>query len=205
MNQTPLSSYGSLCALFYDATKKFASEKEVLFYASFIQGRTLEAMCGSGRLLIPLREHGYIVDGVDNSTAMIKHCHERLKQAHLTAQIYEQSLEKMNLLHKYQTVTIAVGSFQLLTSPETALITLKKIYDHMESNGNLLIDFFIPNFEETRSERQVRIDASSRIRPTTRYFFNNTPKIADAYCFYELIVNGTLIKTEQELIQVTWY
>ena len=55
-------AYGKLCALFYDATKKYAPESEILFYASFMKqdkDRILEAMSGSGRLQIPLLQRGF--------------------------------------------------------------------------------------------------------------------------------------------------
>lgn len=211
-----LKSYGTLCSIFYDAVKKFAPEREVDFYSAFIeknsapeqpleQHRVLELMSGSGRLQIPLAQRGYVVDGVDNSKIMLDRCQKRAQELGLSLDVYEQSLQELDLPHTYATATIAVGSFQLLTKYEDALSALKKIHKHMQSGGHLLIDIFVPDLlSEPRSVRTVRIDANSVIRLTTRHIFDEQQRLADAYCFYELIVNGQVVQQEDELIQVTW-
>ena len=202
------STYGTLCSLFYDATKKYAPEKEVAFYASFIQQnqRVLEAMTGSGRLQIPLLQRGYIVDGVDNSPIMLDRCRQRCKELQLTPELYEQSLEELVLPHHYATVTIAVGSFQLIVDRTSACKALKNIRAHMYEGGNLLIDIFVPDSTvEPRSTRIAHINNHTMIRLTTRHVFHETEKLAEAFCFYELIVNGIIQQKEHELIQVVWY
>lgn len=201
-------AYGKLCTLFYNATKTYAPEKEVNFYASFMNknSRVLEAMSGSGRLQIPLIQLGFTVDGVDNSSVMLNSCRARCADLKLSPEIYEQSLENLDLPHKYQTVTIAVGSFQLIVDRVNALKSLKNIRAHMSDNGDLLIDIFVPDQSiDSRSTRIVRIDDNTIIRLTTRYVFNNQEKIADAFCLYELIRDGVIEEQENELMQVTWY
>lgn len=206
---TQPAAYGKLCSLFYDATKKYAPEKEVAFYASFMdkdKGRILEAMSGSGRLLIPLLQRGYQVDGVDNSAIMLDRCRQRCAQLGLAPELYEQSLENLNLPHTYSTVTIAVGSFQLITDHKIALQALKSIHAHMHIGGSLLIDIFVPDVtEEPASIRIARVDDHTVIRLTTRHIYHQEKKLADALCFYELIVDGEVREREDELIQVTWY
>lgn len=202
-------AYGNLCTLFYDATKTYAPEREVNFYASFIEqnpGRVLEAMSGSGRLQIPLLQRGYVVDGVDSSDAMLASCRARCAQLQLTPEIYQQSLQKLNLPHKYATITIAVGSFQLIYDRAEALAALIKLRKHLLPNGNLLIDLFTPDpAPEKLSERIVRLDNHRVIRLLTREVVDVEAKRADAFCNYELLVDGTLTAHEHELMQVTWY
>lgn len=205
-NQT---AYGKLCSLFYDATKQYATKKEVDFYANFINqrpGRVLEAMSGSGRLQIPLMQRGYVVDGVDNSKAMLERCKERCAQLHLEPELYEQSLELFSSPYTYATVTIAVGSFQLLSTYAVALAALKNIHAHMQKGGNLLIDLFIPDVaSENWTKRVVRIDSATVIRATTRYVVHEDARLVDAFCLYTLMVNGMVEKQENEYMQITWY
>jgi SAM-dependent methyltransferase len=207
--KTAPTAYGNLCSIFYDITKKYAPEREVDFYASFMpvgQGRILEAMSGSGRLQIPLLQRGYVVDGVDNSPIMLERCKQRCAQLQLTPELYLQSLEKLVLPYKYITVTIAVGSFQLITDRSIALQSLKNIHAHMHKDGNLLIDIFVPDTTFTAPSTSIaRIDNHSVIRNTTRYIFDEQSKQADAFCCYELITNGVVIQQENELIQIVWY
>lgn len=203
------TAYGKLCSLFYDATKTYASEREVAFYASFMEqgkGRILEAMSGSGRLQIPLLQRGYIVDGLDNSPSMLERCRQRCAELQLTPTLYEMTLEELSIPHVYTAVTIAVGSFQLIINRMKALQALKNLRAHMYEGGNLLIDFFVPDITiEPRSTRIARIDHRTTIRLTTRHIFYEKEKIADAYCFYELLMDGIVQQQENELIQVTWY
>jgi len=201
-------AYGKLCTLFYNATKVYASEKEVNFYASFMHkgSRALEAMSGSGRLQIPLIQLGFTVDGVDNASAMLNSCHARCADLKLAPEIYEQSLENLELPHRYQTVIIVVGSFQLIIDPGIALKSLKNIRAHMSDNGDLLIDVFIPDQTiDGQVTRIAKLDNNAIIRLTTRYVFNTKEKIADTFCLYELIRNGIVEEQENELIQITWY
>ena len=149
MSKDSLQAYGLLCSQFYDATEKYASEQEVDFFVSCIAqhpGRVLEAMSGSGRLQIPLMQHGYIVDGVDHSAPMLARCRQRCATLGLELpELYEQSLENLTLPHQYGTVIIAVGSFQLITDSKLALQALKNLHAHMLPDGNLWIDIFVPD------------------------------------------------------------
>lgn len=203
-----LSYYGSLCAIFYDAVKKFAPPAEFNFYTSFMSkdGRVLEAMTGSGRLQIPLMQAGYAVDGLDCSPDMLRRCVQRSAQFGLVPNLYQQYLDQMALPHKYQTVVIAVGSFQLITDYQVALQALVKIREHTLPSGDLLFSLFDPYLSaEPWSKRVVRIDSSSVINLTTRRVLDLEKQIADGYCNYELIVGGQATRQEQELISVVWY
>lgn len=203
-----LTAYGKLCSLFYDATKAFAPQREVDFYASFIEqnpGRVLEAMCGSGRLLIPLMQRGYVVDGVDNSAIMLERCRERAEALQVNPELYEQSLEALQLPHVYSVVTIAVASFQLIIKEEDALKALQKLHDHMQTGGQLLIDIFIPDINaDPYNVRIAKLDERSSIRLTTRYVFYPEEQRADAFSLYELVVDGLVQEQENELLQIVW-
>jgi len=207
MNIKP-TIYGTLCSLFYDATKKYAPEREVSFYVSFIEqnpGRVLEAMSGSGRLQIPLLQRGYVVDGVDNSAIMLDRCRQRCENLNLAPELYEQSLEELAIPHNYTTVTIAVGSFQLITKREIALLALKNIHKHMLYHGTLLIDIFVPDTTiDPRSVRIACIDEKTTIRLTTRHIFDEQNKLADAFCLYELVADGIVQQQENEFMQIIW-
>ena len=202
------SYYGSLCAIFYDATKKFAPPAELNFYTSFMHkdGRVLEAMTGSGRLQIPLMQLGYAVDGIDCSPDMLERCKIRSADFGLVPNLYQQFLDQLDLPHKYQTVVIAVGSFQLITDYQVALTALIKIREHMQDNGDLLFSIFDPYISaEPWSKRVVRLDNNTVLNLITRRELDPKNSTADAYCAYELVVNGQIEQQEHELISVACY
>lgn len=209
MGKNTIQAYGELSSLFYDATEHYACEQEVDFFASFIEqhpGRVLEAMSGSGRLQIPLMERGYIVDGVDISYPMLARCQQRCAKLGLKPELYEQSLENLALPHKYSTVTIAVGSLQLITDHELLIKALKNLNAHMLPGGNLLIDTFVPDITlDEFSVSTVRLDERRLIRLTKRHVFDLVKKLADSFCLYELIVDGIVQQQEDELIEVFWH
>ena len=209
MDQKTLS-YGSLCSFYYDAAEGFAPESEVSFFADFIDkhknGRVLEAMSGSGRLQIPLLQRSYTVDGVDRSPTMLARCRERCIDLGLKPELYEQALEELSLPHTYSTVIIALGSFQLIVEREHALISLKALHKHMDAHGDLLIDIFVPDrTDNARSSSCIRINEQIEIKQAARYIFQEEARRAQAFCLYELIVDGAVKQQENELIEVTWY
>lgn len=208
MNNDQPIAYGKLCSMFYDATKAYAPEKEVAFFASFIEkqpGRVLEAMSGSGRLQIPLIQRGYVVDGVDNSIDMLNRCRQRCAELGLAPDIYACSLEKFNSSHRYTIVTIAVGSFQLIIEEDQALRALQTLRHHMMPGGTLLIDIFTPDTTVgERSVRVARLDARTTIRLTVRHVFDQQARRADAFCLYKLLVDGLAAEQENELLQTIW-
>lgn len=72
--------------------------------------------------------------------------------------------------------------------------------------STLLIDLFVPDMTpEKYSERTVRLDNHRVIRLITREMVYAEEMRADAFCNYELIVNGVAEQHEHELMQVTWY
>ncbi|MCX5922425.1 MAG: class I SAM-dependent methyltransferase [Candidatus Dependentiae bacterium] len=203
-----LQAYGNLCSLFYDTVEAYAPEHEVSFYASFMDkdSRVLEAMSGSGRLQIPLLQRGYQVDGVDSSAHMLERCRQRCAALHLTPTLYQQSLEEFSTEHNYKTVTIAIASFQLIVDRAAALSALKNLHAHMVEGGDLLIDIFVPDVQTGyQSTRIAHVDSHTIIRLTTYYVMHQQEQIVEAFCIYELMVDGIVLQEEQELIRLVWY
>ena len=69
-----LQSYGKLCTQFYDLDKPSAPPDALAFYlehARQANGPVLEAMCGSGRFLVPMMQAGIDMDGLDASSDML--------------------------------------------------------------------------------------------------------------------------------------
>ena len=70
-----MNSYRKLCTEFYDLDKPAPPPEALALYRTYARqasGCILEAMCGSGRFLLPLLAEGYAVEGVDTSPNMIR-------------------------------------------------------------------------------------------------------------------------------------
>jgi len=209
MKKSSQNMYGKLCSQYYDIRKKYASNLEIDLYTRFMlpHQRVLEAMSGSGRLQIPLLKRGYIVDGVDSSPIMLERCKNRCLEFNLNPKLYEQQLENMELPYTYQTIIIAIGSFQLIPDKTLALIALKKMHDHLYENGDLLIDIFIPDsFSSGKQATFIEyIDNHQAIQCDALYTFYQKEQKVDVFCTYSLIVSGTIQKREKEVMHFIWY
>ncbi len=87
------AEYGDLLTQAYDIDKPEAPKADLDWHRAFIttEGEpVLAAMCGSGRSLVPLREAGVDIDGVDASPHMLAACRAKLAERDLHANIYEQ-------------------------------------------------------------------------------------------------------------------
>lgn len=139
--------YKGLIAEWYDYwLKDYTADRD--YYSGFFSGfggRVLELACGTGRLLIPIAESGVTIHGLDSSEDMLKVLQRKAASLNIKGiELHNQPMEDFSLPTKYDAVFIASGSFQLLTSSESALNSLKCIRDHLSVNGFFLADIFVP-------------------------------------------------------------
>lgn len=210
-----LGSYEKLCTEFYDLDKPEASSAEVEFYSARIEkvnGPVLEAMCGSGRLLIPLLRKGHKVQGLDLSQEMLKSCKVRCQRAGLEEpELFHQSVTEFDIPERYALIFVAVGSFQLLATHEASITALTKFYEHLLPGGTLLLDTFIPSDylkddkNDRKSERGVDRPDGTRIVLNSSEQIDLLGQVSKGLNRYELVVNDQVVETEFEELYVRWY
>jgi SAM-dependent methyltransferase len=209
-----MSAYGTLGTLFYDADRPRASDAEVAFYAGCLPrdaGPVLEAMAGSGRLLVPLLEAGIQVHGVDSSEAMLASCERRLVAAGRTTRLYRQNVATLNLPSRYAAAYIAAGAFQLLADPVTALDALLRIRAHLVDPGLLLLDLFMPTQAEHPpgapivEVRTVTPGEGVQIGLRSETFLDVGMRRIDVKTRYERRDRTAITAREDETRALTWY
>lgn len=216
-------SYLNLCTEFYDLTKPEAGPKEVAFYEKLLRtakGPILEAMCGSGRLLIPLLKRGLILEGIDNSTHMLQSCRRRCEEQGLDVQLYNQSLQNLSLPHKYELIFIAIGSFQLIQDRKEALNILKQLHLALVPGGKLVLETFVPwdaikdnvqgsilsnQSEEISLDRTARSPGNFEIVNKSKITLHFKEQIEKSQTRYEKWTHGQLSQAEEEEYTVRWY
>lgn len=213
------SNYGELCTEVYDLTKKIGQSfgGDIEFYQEKLKhckGRILEAMVGSGRVIIPLLESGLIVDGVDYSPQMLASCRSRCEERGLKPDLHEASLQELCLPHKYEAIIIAGGSLLLIEQREQSLQALSRLYDHLESGGRLIVDLFLP--DPTFNSADIgKWGGTSTFHLPNGDIITMESKCAEAdlffnqyqvnYLKYEKWRNGALIQTELQRFALRWY
>jgi len=208
------SYYGPLCTKVYDITKPIGHSLggDIEFYSNLLQdcsGRILEAMSGSGRMLIPLLEAGLKVDGVDYSEAMVQSCRSRCAQRALPMpELFVADLETMHLPFRYEAIIIPGGSLMLIQDRSSSIQIMQKLYDHLQPGGRLVFDLFLPDVTkpasiETSSVRLPDGDTITIEVKTTE--INLLHQYKTNLIRYEQWHEGKLVDTELQELTLRWY
>jgi SAM-dependent methyltransferase len=160
--------YTKLIAEWYDDwLKDLTRDRD--YYSEFFsgfEGQVLELACGTGRLLIPIAESGVTIHGLDSSQDMLEVLQRKAANLDIKGiELHNQLMENFSLPTKCDAIFVASGSFQLLTSSDSALNSLECIHDHLSDNGFFLADIFVPwesIFVQKRSDYHVTRDV---VRP----------------------------------------
>ncbi|GMK44381.1 methyltransferase [Paenibacillus glycanilyticus] len=213
------SYYGELCTEVYDLTKKVGQSfsGDIEYYREKLKhckGRILEAMVGSGRVIIPLLESGLIVDGVDYSAQMLASCRYRCEARGLAPDLYQANLQELSLPHKYEAIIIPGGSFLLIEQREESIQVLNRLYEHLEPGGRLILDLFLPDNNYNSSELG-RWDGTATYHLPNGDLITMEGKNAEvdlffnqyrvSYLKYEKWRKGVLIQTELQRFAMRWY
>ena len=151
VSRPPLQSYAELCAEAYDLDKPEPPKYELAFYWQLFErsggvaggGPVLELMCGTGRFLVPFAERGADIDGVDASPQMLAACRAKLEGRGLSAGVYEQFTQDLDLPRRYGYAFLPGGSFTLLDRLD-ARETLRRVRDHLLPGAILTLDCLVP-------------------------------------------------------------
>src|SRR6476660_2533630 len=119
---------------------------EISYFQKFIEDDgqpALDVACGTGRLLIPYLRAGLDVDGCDLSADMLALCRERAEAEGLSPNLYTQAMHELRLPRTYKTILVC-GGFGLGGNREQSFESLRRIYEHLEPGGLLLLDNEVP-------------------------------------------------------------
>lgn len=203
-----------LGTLFYDAVRPPAYDAEVAWYAAHLPrdaGPVLDAMAGSGRLLVPLLQAGIQVHGIDDSDARLASCEQRLAAGGRSTRLYRQSVAVLNLPARYAAAYIAAGGFQLLADPIQALDALLRIRAHLIGPGLLLLDLFVPTQAEHPpgapivEVRTVSPGGGVQIGLRSETSLDVDRRRIDVKTRYEMRERTAITAREDETRTLTWY
>lgn len=207
------SYYGKLCTEVYELTKPVGCsiDGDLEYYKSRlkdVQGKILEAAVGSGRIIIPLLEEGFEVEGIDYSNEMLKVCRERCEERNLDVRLFEANLKDFTLPNQYEAIIIPTGSFCLIEKREDAMNALQRIYEHLQIGGRFIVDLEIPydwkTDEITTSTFELpNGDGITMERKSIDMDWLN--QVTTSYLKYEKWREGTLIDSELQKFSLRWY
>jgi SAM-dependent methyltransferase len=199
------NSYLKLCSELFDLRKPFVTQI-YNFYKNFAvrsNGMILEPMCGTGRYLIPMLEEGLDIYGFDSSIHMIEKLIQNAKSKKLNASsnVWQGSIQDLNLNKKFKLVFIPHGSFSLITDEEEIKKSLIKINEHLDKSGIFLLEIEFYNRDEVtvgvwrskiwNMQNGSKIKMSHCISSNSKNYFTCVFK-------YELIEGHNVIETQME-------
>jgi SAM-dependent methyltransferase len=100
-------------------------------------------------VLLPLAEAGVRLTGVDISPAMLARARAKVEAAGLSerVELVEADATTLRLPGRYRLCFIALNSFMHWTRPESQAQTLRRILEHLQPGGLLVLDLFNPHPE----------------------------------------------------------
>ena len=103
----------------------------------------LDVACGTGRLLMPYFRAGLDVDGCDVSADMVELCRQKAAGEGLSPTLLVQPMHELDAPRSYRTIFVC-GAFGLGSNREQDEEALRRLYDHLEPGGTLLLDIEVP-------------------------------------------------------------
>lgn len=148
-NKTNSVNHYSNTFHFYDLDFLNKEYNDIQFYKSIIVGsydEVLELCCGTGRLSIPLAQENIRLFSLDVSLSMLGLLKRKIgnKKFSRNLSIVNADIIDFNLNHKFKCILIANHSFQNLTKKEDIVQCLKNIHYHLDKEGDLILNIFIP-------------------------------------------------------------
>lgn len=151
----PSQFYTGIVAELYAPLRSSVPDPDL--YAGFIglAGEpALELGCGDGDPMIELRARGLDVEGVDSSPAMLERCRAAAADRGVDVVVHLQRMQDLDVPRIFRCIYFAGATFNLLTTDDDALETLRRIRAHLDPEGSALVPLFIPT--PTEPERLGR-------------------------------------------------
>lgn len=108
---------------------------ELDLYEQYLRSPVLDAGCGAGRLLGPLRERGFEVDGCDVSADMIERCRQRAPDA----TPWVSALHQLDPPRRYASI-VCSGVLGLGSTRDEDIRALEQLHDALLPGGTLVLD-----------------------------------------------------------------
>ena len=129
----PSTWHHGLVADYWAAVNLDASELDL--YRPYLSSPILDAGCGAGRLLAPLRQEGFDVDGCDASADMVERCRRRVPDATL----WVSTLHQLDPPRRYAAI-ICIGVLGLRSTREQDVQALRQLHDALLPDGTLVLE-----------------------------------------------------------------
>jgi SAM-dependent methyltransferase len=197
--------------LFWSAEGSSAELPLIKDFLEKFPGAALELGCGSGRLLLPLRHDGYLIEGLDNSQDMLNLCRQQPDGEDVM--LYHAGMENFETGAMYGAITIPAFTLQLIPI-ETIPGVLENIHRHLHPDGGLYLTTFIPWAEITGEleddhwylDQEAPLPDGNTAKCHTRFQIKRLSQQLTREHRYEIVdPKGTALETSESVHNLTWF
>lgn len=155
-------TYDPIAQLYNAEHRDFADD--IALYTELARrtgGPILEAMCGSGRVLLPLAQVGLKITGVDSSSEMLALARQQLKAHGMSrrVQLVQSDICDGLPTGPYALAIVALNSFMHLNETSQQLQALLHLHTALRPEGVLVLDILNPNLQQIlQANNQLVLD-----------------------------------------------
>lgn len=161
----------------------------------------LDVGCATGRIVLDFLAHGLDMDGVDNSPEMLALAQQKAAALNLRPNLYQQSMETLDLPRRYRTIVVPSSSLQLVIEPSAALAAMRRFYDHLLPGGALVMSLMTlwqvgDPLESTWTKEVTRPSDGATVRRTAWSRYHPETEVEDTHDVYEISLHGQVLARE---------
>ncbi len=204
----------------YDAAQPDLGDVD--FYRDLAQetgGPVLELACGTGRVLWPLAEAGFEIQGLDRSEAMLRRAEEKrgdyAEEVSARVRLKHGDMREFEFEERFGLIFIAWRSFQALLTSDDQHAALRCAHRHVRPGGKLALHVFDPLLEwcvPGEVDPPVPHDAVHPLPSGNRLEIKvvqrtNDPllqRLTERWRLREVDSGGKVLREEEEVLQMRW-
>lgn len=209
--------YTGLEAIFYDEVDELSQFEDFGFYRLLLEsspGPVLDIGCGTGRILVGLKEQGIDVVGLDASSDMLRQCREKLSAKGLKAELILGDMRSFDLPQSFASILIPGFTIQLLTEDEDLESCLQCCFRHLNPGGQLIVSTYYPwEYLEGSQEGEAlafrseseSVETQERVRTFQGWTIDREAQILQLKNRFQLLdQNGEIIDQEDREMALRW-
>lgn len=196
----------------YDVARRVGhSNGDVEFFKGSlagVRGPVLDAGVGNGRMLIPLIEAGYEVDGFDASIPMLARCEAHCRARGLSPRLERALFQNFDMGRSYAAIVVAGSGFMEIEDFDEGLATLKRFSEHLLPGGQLVIDLhqgFYRAVGHRAEERVILPNGDEVMIEDICAEIDGLAQLTVSHVTYRRIRNGQSVESDiQRFAQRAW-
>ena len=169
-------------------------------------GEVLELMSGTGRLSIPLLQHGVRLCCVDYSAEMLEVLKLKLRKYDLTADVHEQDVRSLALGRSFELILLPFHSLSEVIESSDRVRALHCIRRHLAPGGRLVITLHnptvqLPGLDGTRRKicERPMPDAAATLHVWNTAWCEDDGRLGRALQEYEVVAENGRVRERREL------